>query len=102
MDIKDPNYMMLMMRIYGTLEHLEGSDTQQRYKGESGELVTKRFNCCEVFGNHFNYRHQVDSKNNWLHSTFSVDSTWVTNYWINCFHTYFLVLTEVNENYLRG
>ena len=25
------------------------------------ELVTKRFNYCEVFRNHFNYRHQVDN-----------------------------------------
>ena len=26
------------------------------------ELVTKRFNYCEVFRNHFNYRHQVEDK----------------------------------------
>ena len=26
------------------------------------ELVTKGFNYCEVFRNHFNYRHQVDNK----------------------------------------
>ena len=32
MAIKDPDYVMLMMTTYGMLEHLEGSDTQRRYK----------------------------------------------------------------------
>ena len=41
MAIKDPDYVMLMMTYYGTLEHLERSDTQRRYKGAGGELVTK-------------------------------------------------------------
>ena len=36
MDIKDTDYVMLMMKTYGALEHLEGSDTQQRYKGAGG------------------------------------------------------------------
>ena len=57
MVIKDPDYVMLMITTYGTLDHLEGSDAQQRYKGAGGGLVTKRFNYREVFGNHFNHRH---------------------------------------------
>ena len=65
MSIKDPNYVMLMMTTYVTLEHLEGLYTQRRYKGAGGELVTKRFNYREVFVNHFNYRHQVDNINYW-------------------------------------
>ena len=52
--IKDPNYGMLMMTTYGTLENLDGSETQQRYKLSGGELLTKQFNYYEVFGNHFN------------------------------------------------
>ena len=72
MAIKDPDYVMLRMTTYGTLEYLEGSDTQQRYKGTGEELVTKRFNYCEVFRNHFNYRHQVDDNNNRHHSPISV------------------------------
>ena len=51
MAIKDPDYVMLTMTKYGTLEHLEGLDTQQRYKGAGGELVTKRLNYRKVFGN---------------------------------------------------
>ena len=51
MDIKDPDYMILIMTTYGTLEHLEGSDTYWRSKGGGGgELVTKLFNYREVFG----------------------------------------------------
>ena len=40
MAIKDPDYVMLTMTTYGTLDHLEGQDTEQRYKREGGELVT--------------------------------------------------------------
>ena len=43
MDIQETDYVMLMMKKYGTLEHLEGSDTHWMYKGEGGELVTKRY-----------------------------------------------------------
>ena len=69
---KDPNYVMLMMTIYGTLVHFKGSDTQQRYKGADGELVTKRFNYCEVFRNHFNYRQQVYNSKYWRYSHISI------------------------------
>ena len=54
MAIKDPSYMMLMIPAYGTLEHLEGSDTHRRYKGAGGGLVNKRFNYREIFRNHSN------------------------------------------------
>ena len=81
MAIKEPDYVVLMMITYGTLEHLEGSYTPRRYKGAGGELFTKRFNYREFFGNHFNYRHQVDDNNNWLHSYISVERTWAKKYW---------------------
>ena len=79
--IKETDYVVLMMTTYGTLEHLEGPDTQRRYRGAGGELVTKLFNYREVFGNHFNYRHEVDDNNNWLYSPISVEMTWAKNYW---------------------
>ena len=41
MDIKDPDYAMLMMKTYGMLGNLEGSDIHRRYKVAGGELVTK-------------------------------------------------------------
>ena len=77
---------MLMMTTYGTLEHLEGSDTQRRYKVAGGNLVTKQFNYRDVFENHFNYRHQFDDKKNWRHSPISVERTWATNYWTGWCH----------------
>ena len=61
MDIKEPDYVMLVMTTYGILEHLEGLDTQRRYKGAGGELITKQFKYREVFGDHLNYNHQVDN-----------------------------------------
>ena len=64
--------MMLMMTTYGMLDNLEGLDTQPRYKGSGQEFVTKRFNYCEVFRDHFNYRQKVDNNNNWRHYPISV------------------------------
>ena len=36
MAIKEPDCVVLMMTTYGTLEHLDGSDTQRRYKEGGG------------------------------------------------------------------
>ena len=102
MAIKDPEYMMLMVTTYGTLDHMVGSDTHQGCKRAGGELVTKQFNYHEVFGNHLNYRHQVEDNNNRRHSPISVERTWATNYWPDRCHAYFLVFPEFNTNYLRG
>ena len=66
------------------------------------ELVTKLFKYRDIFGNHFNYRHQVDNNNNWRHYPISVERTWATKYWPGRCQAYFLALTEVNTNYLRG
>ena len=76
MAIKYRDYVMLMMTTYGTLEHLEGLETQQRYKGAGGKLLTKLINYCEVFGNHFNCRHQVGDNNNRRHYPISVERNW--------------------------
>ena len=100
MAIKDPDYVILTMTTYGTLEYLEGSDTHHRYKGEGGELVTKRFNYREVFRNHFNSRHQVDDNKNWRHYTISVERNRATKYLTERCHAYLLELSEVNANYL--
>ena len=70
MDMKDPDYVMLVMTTYGVLEQFEGLYKQRRYKGAGGELVTRKFNYCEVFGDHFNYRHQVDNNSNQRHYIF--------------------------------
>ena len=80
MAVKDPDYMMLMVSTYGMLEHSEGSETHQRHKGSGEELVTKQFSYHEVFGNHFNYRHQADDNKNCRHYPISVERTWATNY----------------------
>ena len=54
MAIKEPDYVVLMMTTYGTLDNLEGLDTQRRYKRAGVDLMTKQFNYREVFGYHFN------------------------------------------------
>ena len=71
---------------------------QQSHKGLGGEVVTKRFNYCEVFGKHFRYRHQVDNNNNRCHSPIFVEINWATKYWPGRFHAYLLALTKFNEN----
>ena len=102
MAIKEPDYVMLMMKNYGKLEHSEGSETKQRYKGAGGKLVTKKLNYREVIRNHFNCRHQVDDNNNWCHYNISVEKTSAKKYYTGRWHAYLLALTEVNSNYLWG
>ena len=92
MAIKENDYVIFMMITYGTLEYLEGPYTQWRYKGAGGELVTKQLNYREVFGNHFNYRQQVDNNNNPLHYPISFERTWAKNYFPDQCHAYFLAL----------
>ena len=75
---------------------------QRRYKGSGGEVVNKRFNYCDVFGNQFCYSHQVNNNTNICHSPIYLEINWATNYWPDCCHDYFLALTEHNVNYLRG
>ena len=41
MSINDHYYVILIMTTYGTLDNLEGLDTERRYKGAGEELVTK-------------------------------------------------------------
>ena len=61
MALKEPDYVLLVMTRYVKLENFEGSDTQRRYTGSGREVVTKRFNYHEVFGNQFRYHHQVNN-----------------------------------------
>ena len=68
--IKEPDYVMLMTKTYGMLEHLEELDTHRRYKGSGGELVTKQLNYRGVFGNHSNYIHKLDDNNTRRHYPF--------------------------------
>ena len=49
---------------------------QWRYKRSGEEVMTKRFNHCEVFVNNFHCRYQVDDNNNHLYSPISVDRNW--------------------------
>ena len=100
MSLKEPDYVMLTMNTYGTLETSEGSDTQRRYKGSGREVVTKHFNYHEVFGNHFHYPKQVDNNNNCCHYPISVERNWATTYWPDRCQDYFLALRDFNANYL--
>ena len=72
--LKESDYIMIMMTTYGMLENLEGSYMQWRYKVSIWEVVTKLFNYCEVFDNHFCYCQQVDENKNYRHCPISVES----------------------------
>ena len=93
MDIKDFEYIMIMMTTYGKLDNLEGLYTHRRYKGSNREVLTKRFNYSEVFGNHFRYHHQFYNNKDCCNFTISVERTWSTKYWTDCCYAYFLALT---------
>ena len=94
---------MLTMTRYGMLDDLEESDTQCRYKGSGGEVVTKQFNYREVLGNQFRYSHQVDDNTNRRHSPYFCGEELGNN--ILALTVAMLTssaLTEVNANYLWG
>ena len=55
-----------------------------------------------VFGNNFNYKHQVENNKHRYHDLISVERTWDKNYWPDRCDDYYLALAEVNVNYLQG
>ena len=76
MSLKNPEYFMLMMKTYGTLDDLEGSDTNQRYKGRAGMWWTNYLMIMRSLVTKFHYCHQVDSNRNCCNYPIYMEKTW--------------------------
>ena len=73
--LKDPEYSMPVITTYVTLDNLERSETQHKYKVLVREVVTKWLNYRDVFGNQFCYFHHIYDNNNRRYSTIYLEST---------------------------
>lgn len=89
--MKEPDYTMMLMSTYGTLER--HGDEKHRLLSD-GTRVTFRYP--ELVYNHFKYRHAVDDHNNRRQSPIALEKTWTTSWWPNRVFTFLLAVTEIN------
>ena len=94
--MKEPDYTMMIMSTYGTLNEMPDGGTARTYKTSDGAMTTKQFKYCEPFYNHFKYRHLVDDHNGKRHSPISIEETWATKWWPLRVFAFLLAVTEVN------
>ena len=94
--MKEPEYTMMLMSTYGSLNEVEEGATARQWKGPNGEATSKQFNYREPFFNHFRYRHAVDDHNGKRHSPISLEETWGTKWWPNRVFSFLVAVTEVN------
>ena len=93
--IKEPDYVMSLMSIYGTLSTMSQRETSHEYK--QGNVIHKKtFKYPEVVNNHFLYQHAVDDHNQKIHMPISMEETWGTKRWLNHVFAFLLAVMEVN------
>ena len=99
--MKEPDYTMMLMSTYGTLNDHNGKETSRNVDG-----VTSKFRYSEVIHNHYKYRHLVDDHNAKRHAPISLEMTWATKTWTHRVFAFLLAITEVNtflsERYFNG
>ena len=90
--MKEPDYVMMLMSTYGTLNH-QGED-------KHGQTNTGRitFKYPEVVHNHYKYRDSVDCHNARRQSPIALEMTWATKRWANRVFGYLIATSEVNAN----
>jgi Transposase IS4 len=92
--MKESEYIMMMMTIYGTLERVPKKP--ERATTADGAQSRILFNYTEAIGSHFNYRHMVDDHNAKQHAPISLEDSWATNTWDNIVFVFLVAITEVN------
>ena len=63
-----------------TFDDFEGGQTRRDYLVD-GVKTTKTFCYKQLFGMHYNFRHQVDENNNRRNFPILVERTYATNIW---------------------
>ena len=95
--MKEPDYMMLMMATYGTLEENKSSTAKRKYKNENGNEKIVSFCYTEPFFNYFKYRHLVDDHNLNCHQPISVEDAFGARHWPLRQFTFLMAVSEVNN-----
>ena len=93
--MKEPDYVMSLMSMYGTNDCDNGKETRHDWK-EGGTMKSLTFKCPEVIHNHFMFQHAVDDHNGKRHSPISLEVVWATKRWANMVFAFLLSITEVN------
>lgn len=93
--MREPDYTMMMMTTYGTLNRSNGRTTSRIWK-QAGVPQRLTFNYPEVINNHYKYRHLVDDHNSKRHQPISLEVTWATSRWECRVFAFLLAVTEVN------
>lgn len=97
-NMKETEFNMKMMTMYGDLDVPDGQETTRRYfKGGDGIQQKSEFKYTIIFSNHFLFRHTIDNHNNLWHYSPSAEETWVTQRWPVRIFTFLLSITEVNS-----
>ena len=90
-EMKEPEYTMMMMTTYGTLE--KKGEIKKRVDDE-GLLTSFRYP--EIIHNHYQFRHAVDDHNNRRQSPISIEKTWATVWEPNRVFSLLIAVVEVN------
>ena len=88
--LKEPDYIMMLMATFGTLERVG----TEKFRNVDNTRISFRYP--ELFHNHYQYRHAVDDHNNRRHAPISIERTWTTNWWPNRVFAFILAISEVN------
>ena len=92
---KEPDYVMLLMATYGTLERV-GPQHSRSWEDADGQSHSTRVQYPEIVYNHYKYRHSVDDHNNRRQSPISLEKTWSTHWWPNRVFAFLIAISEVN------
>jgi hypothetical protein len=92
--LKEPDYTMMLMATFGTIERV-GPEKIRIWKNGNTDCRTT-FRYPELFHNHYHYRHAVDDHNNRRHSPISIERTWSTHWWPHRVFAFLIAITEVN------
>ena len=79
--MKEPDYTMIIMATYGTLQQM-GPEKTQTFK-LNNEKTTTKFKYPEVVSNHYHYHDMIDNHNGMCMHPIALEETWLTSRWPN-------------------
>ena len=92
--MKEPDYMMQIMSMYGTLRNL-GEEKTQHFT-INGVCQVVKFCYPKVVHNHYTYRDVIDNHNLQHMHPIAMEETWMTACWPNHVFCFLLTVTMVN------
>ena len=98
--IKDRDFTIKLMSIYGKLEVQNRTSDTLRYIEiiESSRKIRWQINFqyTEPFQNYYRSRHSINDHNHYQYLVLSIEGTCVTDYWEDCRFQFLLVCSEIN------